>query len=62
MNWLIHCGIADFQPRSQIGHLLWMGFEGTTITPQVRSLIEDHHVGAIALQSKNLKSGWLDQL
>lgn len=41
---------------SQIGSLLSMGFEGTTVTSHVKSLIEDHRVGAICLQAKNLKS------
>ncbi|EED12811.1 conserved hypothetical protein [Talaromyces stipitatus ATCC 10500] len=40
----------------QIGSLLSMGFEGTTITPQVKSLIENYRVGTICLQAKNLKS------
>ncbi|KUL83625.1 hypothetical protein ZTR_11299 [Talaromyces verruculosus] len=40
----------------QIGSLLSMGFEGTTVTPHVKSLIEEHRVGAICLQAKNLKS------
>jgi beta-N-acetylhexosaminidase len=33
-----------------------MGFEGTTVTPQVQTLIEKYHVAAICLQAKNLKS------
>jgi beta-N-acetylhexosaminidase len=41
---------------SQIGSLLSMGFEGTTVTPQVKSLIEDYRVGAVCLQARNLKS------
>lgn len=32
-----------------------MGFEGTEVTPQIRTLIEDHHLGAILLSTKNMK-------
>ncbi|ODA82417.1 hypothetical protein RJ55_00924 [Drechmeria coniospora] len=39
-----------------IGQTLIMGWDGTEVTPQVRSLIEDHHVGSIILTAKNLKS------
>ena len=37
-----------------------MGWEGTEVTPQIRTLIEDHHLGAILLTTKNLKSKSLD--
>jgi hypothetical protein len=33
-----------------------MGWEGTEITSQIRTLIEDHHLGAVLLTTKNLKS------
>jgi beta-N-acetylhexosaminidase len=32
-----------------------MGFDGTTVTPQIKALIEDHHLGCILLTAKNLK-------
>lgn len=32
-----------------------MGFDGTEVTPQIKSLIEDHHLGTILLTAKNLK-------
>lgn len=32
-----------------------MGWDGTEVTPQIRSLIEDHHLGSIILTAKNLK-------
>lgn len=35
--------------------MLLMGWDGTTVTPQIRSLIEDHHLGSIILTAKNLK-------
>ncbi|KAJ2894763.1 putative glycoside hydrolase family 3 protein [Zalerion maritima] len=39
-----------------IGQMLFMGWDGTEVTPQIRSLIEDHHLGSILLTAKNLKS------
>ncbi|KAM0331521.1 hypothetical protein ACHAQA_003198 [Verticillium albo-atrum] len=39
-----------------IGQMLIMGWDGTEVTPQIRSLIEDHHLGSIILTAKNLKS------
>jgi len=39
-----------------MGQLFMMGFDGTTVTPQIRKLIEDHHLGSILLTAKNLKS------
>lgn len=38
-----------------MGQMFIMGFDGTEVTPQIRSLIEDHHLGAILLVAKNLK-------
>lgn len=32
-----------------------MGWEGQEVTPQIRSLIEDHHLGSIILTTKNLQ-------
>lgn len=39
-----------------MGQLFFMGWEGTEVTPQIRTLIEDHHLGAILLTTKNLKT------
>lgn len=39
----------------QMGQLFMMGFSGTTVDPQVKSLIEDYHVGSILITAKNLK-------
>ncbi|KHO01760.1 Glycoside hydrolase, superfamily [Metarhizium album ARSEF 1941] len=38
-----------------IGQMLIMGWDGTEVTPQIKSLIEDHHLGSIILTAKNLK-------
>ncbi|KAJ5127490.1 hypothetical protein N7448_008269 [Penicillium atrosanguineum] len=40
----------------QMGQLFMMGFDGTSVSPQVRSLIENYHLGSILLSAKNLKS------
>ncbi|KAI4762641.1 glycoside hydrolase [Aureobasidium sp. EXF-12344] len=32
------------------------GFDGTAVTPQIRTLIQEHHLGSILLTAKNLKS------
>ncbi|KAF3172231.1 hypothetical protein TWF225_008642 [Orbilia oligospora] len=39
-----------------IGAVFMMGFSGTTVTPQVKQLIEEHHLGTIMLSGKNFKS------
>lgn len=39
-----------------MGQLFMMGFDGTTVTPQIKTLIEQHHLGCILLTAKNLKS------
>ncbi|KAI0477827.1 glycoside hydrolase family 3 protein [Xylariaceae sp. FL0804] len=39
-----------------IGQMLIMGWDGTEVTPQIRNLIENHHLGSIILTAKNLKS------
>lgn len=36
--------------------MLIMGWDGTEVTPQIRDLIEHHHLGSILLTAKNLKS------
>lgn len=53
--------VDDLDPLWQnldwaIGQILIMGWDGTEVTPQIRSLIEDHHLGSIILTAKNLKS------
>ncbi|KAI4598194.1 hypothetical protein KJ359_003077 [Pestalotiopsis sp. 9143b] len=39
-----------------IGQMLIMGWDGTEITPQIKNLIEKHHLGSILLTAKNLQS------
>lgn len=39
-----------------IGQMLLMGWDGTEVTPQIRNLIVEHHLGSIILTAKNLKS------
>ncbi|KAI1260214.1 glycoside hydrolase family 3 protein [Xylariaceae sp. FL1019] len=52
---------GEFDPLWQdldwaIGQMLIMGWDGTEITPPIRNLIENHHLGSIILTAKNLKS------
>ena len=47
-----------------MGQLFMMGFDGTEVTPQIRQLIQQHHLGTILLTAKNLKCephphGWV---
>lgn len=35
--------------------MLIMGWDGTEVTPQIRNLIEQHHLGSVLLTAKNLK-------
>jgi beta-N-acetylhexosaminidase len=37
------------------GQLFMMGFDGTSVTPHIKELIEKHHVGNLLLTAKNLK-------
>ncbi|SPJ72489.1 related to beta-N-acetylglucosaminidase [Fusarium torulosum] len=58
---MAHTDNSDLDPSWQdldraIGQILIMGWDGTEVTPQIRSLIEDHHLGSIILTAKNLKS------
>ena len=39
------------------GQLFMMGFDGSEVTPQIKQLIEKHHLGTILLTAKNLKCG-----
>lgn len=43
------------RPCRQMGQLFMMGFDGTEVNPQIRSLIENYHLGAVLLSAKNLK-------
>ncbi|EPS36903.1 hypothetical protein H072_9559 [Dactylellina haptotyla CBS 200.50] len=36
-----------------IGAVFMMGFSGTSVTPQVKQLIEQHHLGTVMLSGKN---------
>lgn len=35
-----------------LGQLFMMGFDGTTVTPHIKELIEKHHLGSILLTAK----------
>lgn len=50
---------ADTLCGRQMGQLFMMGFDGTSVSPQIRSLIEDYHLGSVLLSAKNLKCSHL---
>ncbi|KAH0026821.1 hypothetical protein KCU78_g4230, partial [Aureobasidium melanogenum] len=50
-----NCGLWENMDRA-LGQLFMMGFDGTAVTPQIRTLIQEHHLGSILLTAKNLKS------
>ena len=54
-NHVLRSHRAYSMPRT-IGQLFMMGFDGTTVTPQIQKLIEEDHLGSILLTAKNLKS------
>jgi beta-N-acetylhexosaminidase len=43
----------------QLGQLFMMGFDGTSVNPQIRALIEDYRVGSVLLTAKNLKCAFI---
>ncbi|KIW87040.1 uncharacterized protein Z519_12337 [Cladophialophora bantiana CBS 173.52] len=47
---------AVWDESRQLGQLFMMGFDGTSVTDQVKVLIEKYHVGSILLKAQNLKS------
>ncbi|KAL9055455.1 MAG: hypothetical protein Q9162_003553 [Coniocarpon cinnabarinum] len=47
---------ANIRMAITLGQLFMMGFDGTTVTPHIKNLIEQHHLGSILLTAKNLKS------
>ena len=40
----------------KLGQLFMMGFDGTEVTPQIRKLIQDFHLGTVLLTAKNLQN------
>ena len=52
--------MPDYTPNmtleEQIGQLLMVGFPGTTPTPEIIDLIQNHHVGGIIFFSRNIQS------
>lgn len=46
--------MSNKELERKIGQLLVAGFEGKTITPKIKKLIHDYHVGSIILFSRNI--------
>lgn len=42
----------------QVGQLFMVSFDGTTVNDQIKSLIEDYHVGSVLLTAQNLKCAY----
>ena len=42
--------------RSRIGQLFVLGFHGTTVTPELRKLLRDFHVGGVILFRRNVEN------
>ncbi|GAC1366777.1 MAG: beta-N-acetylhexosaminidase [Ktedonobacteraceae bacterium] len=47
---------ADLSLQEQIGQCLMVGFLGPTVTPEIRDLIQNYHVGNIILFARNIRS------
>lgn len=48
--------IARLTVDDQLAQLLFVGFEGTGITPELRRLVADWHVGGVVLYAQNIDS------
>ena len=41
--------------QKKIGQMLFAGFQGTTVTPELRKLIEDYHIGGVIFFTRNIE-------
>ncbi|EKV07339.1 Beta-N-acetylglucosaminidase, putative [Penicillium digitatum] len=48
--------MASSDLQKQVGQLFTVGFYGCTLSPEIKTLIHDYHVGGIVLFSRNLKN------
>lgn len=48
------CSLSNITLKRKIGQLLVVGFHGKTVTPEIKKLIHDYHVGSIILFSRNI--------
>ena len=48
--------IDGMTPRQRVAQLLVVGFTGTRINPEIRGLVADWGVGAVAIYSRNINS------
>jgi len=42
--------------EQKVGQTMVIGFEGTTLTPQLRDMIEQYHIGGVILYQRNIES------
>ncbi len=48
--------LTDLKPEDRIGQLLWIGFEGVSVQPQLRELIRTVRPGGFILFARNIES------
>lgn len=52
--------VADLLTRmtleQKVGQLMVIGFDGTTLTPELRDMLERYHVGGVILYDRNIES------
>jgi beta-N-acetylhexosaminidase len=52
----IESTLANLSLEQQVGQVMMLGFDGTTLTPDLRQLIGDLHIGGIVLFERNIES------
>ncbi len=48
--------VAEMSVEEKVGNLFMFGFDGTTITDELKTLIEQYHIGGIIYFSRNIKN------
>ncbi|KAK5800375.1 hypothetical protein VI817_002587 [Penicillium citrinum] len=48
--------MASIDLQKQVGQLFAVGFHGHTLSPEIKTLIHDYHIGAIVLFSRNFEN------
>jgi len=55
-NLSISQTLSDLSLEQQVGQVMMVGFDGTTLAPELRQLISDLHIGGIVLFERNIES------
>lgn len=48
--------VSDMSTEEKVGQLFQIGFTGRTVTPEIREMIEDYHIGGIIYFRRNMQS------